>query len=365
MLKFIHAADFHLDSAFAALPAGRAAERRRESRELPFRLADYVNAHGVQLVLLAGDLFDSAAPYRETGEALAEALGRMEAQVFAAPGNHDWYGPGSPWLTVEWPENVHIFREDAMTAVEVPALGVTVHGAAFTGPERGSSFLKGFTAPKDGKVHIGLLHGEVDPAGERYDPLRREEIAASGLAYLALGHIHKRGEPRAYGGTLCAWPGCIEGRGFDELGEKGFYQGTVDDAGVVSLAFVPFARRRYEILEVDVTGRSPRASVEAALPEDTARDLYRVVLTGETGAGGVDVRGLREALADRFYALELRDRTRVAEDIWARAEEDSLRGLFLRRLRQRRQEVESGAEREAVDRAVRFGLAALDHRDLG
>ena len=89
MLKFIHAADFHLDSAFAALPAGRAAERRRESRELAFRLADYVNGRGVQLVLLAGDLFDSAAPYRETGEALAEALGRMRAQVFAAPGNHD------------------------------------------------------------------------------------------------------------------------------------------------------------------------------------------------------------------------------------------------------------------------------------
>ena len=87
MLKFIHAADFHLDSPFAALPPGRAAERRRESRELPFRLADYVNAHGVELVLLAGDLFDSAAPYRETGEALAEALGRMNARVFAAPGD--------------------------------------------------------------------------------------------------------------------------------------------------------------------------------------------------------------------------------------------------------------------------------------
>ena len=110
MLKFIHAADFHLDSVFAALPPGRAAERRRESRELAFRLADYVNGHGVQLVLLTGDLFDSASPYRETGEALAEALGRMKARVFAAPGNHDWYGPGSPWLTERWPENVHIFR---------------------------------------------------------------------------------------------------------------------------------------------------------------------------------------------------------------------------------------------------------------
>lgn len=365
MLTFLHAADFHLDSAFGALSAARAAGRRRESRELVFRLSDYVNQNHIGLVLLAGDLFDSGSAFRETGEQLAEALGRMEARVFIAPGNHDWAGPGSPWTAVRWPENVHVFREGRLTAVDLPEWNLTVHGAAFTAPERRESFLTGFSAPEDGRVHIGLLHGEIDPPEARYAPLRKEEIAGSGLHYLALGHIHKRTEPVRLGRTLCAWPGCIEGRGFDELGEKGFYRGTVDERGGVSLAFVPFARRRYEILEVDVTGRPPRAAVEAALPEDTARHLYRIVLTGETGPGGADVLGLREALAERFYALELRDRTRMAEDVWARAEEDSLRGLFLRCLRQRRRGAESEAEREAVDRAVRFGLAALDHRDLG
>ena len=301
MLRFIHAADFHLDSAFSALPAGRALERRRESREQVFRLATYENRHEIPLVLLAGDLFDSAAPYRETGEALAEALGRMNAQVFAAPGNHDWYGPGSPWVTVKWPENVHIVREDAKTAIEVPELGVTVHGAAFTSQERGTSFLEGFSAQEDGTVHIGLLHGEVDPAEARYDLLRREEIAASGLAYLALGHIHKRGEPKRYGEkTVCAWPGCMEGRGFDELGEKGFYEGVIDGGKARSLTFVPFARRRYEILDVDVTGKSPRSAVEAALPEDTENILCRVRLTGEAGEGGADAGALEAALSGRF-----------------------------------------------------------------
>lgn len=365
MLTFLHAADFHMDSAFGALTASQAASRRRESRELGFRLCNYVNQHRIGLVLLAGDLFDSGSAFRETGEQLAEALGQMEARVFIAPGNHDWAGPGSPWLTVRWPENVHIFREGAMTSVELPEWNLVVHGAAFTGPEQAESLLAGFKAPEDDRVHIGLLHGEVDPAAARYDPIRREEIAASGLDYLALGHIHKRTEPLRLGKTLCAWPGCIEGRGFDELGEKGFYRGSVGDGGRVSLEFVPFAQRRYEILEVDVTGRSPRAAVEAALPADTARHLYRVLLTGETGEGGVDLQGLRDAFGDRFYALELRDRTRMAEDIWARAEEDSLRGLFLRELRRRRETAGSETERETVDQAARFGLAALDHRDLG
>ena len=365
MLKFIHGADFHLDSAFGALPPRQAAGRRRESRELPFRLANLVNSRGIQLVLLAGDLFESREAFRETGEQLAAALGQMEARVFIAPGNHDWAGPGSVWETVAWPENVHIFRENTLTAVEVPELNAVIHGAAFTGPEQAAGKLTGFAAQEDGKVHIGLLHGEVDPAEDRYGPIRREEIAASGLHYLALGHIHKRSEPRTAGRTVYAWPGCPEGRGFDELGEKGVYQGSVSDDGKVSLEFVSLARRRYEILEVDVTGREPLAAVEASLPPETARDLYRVVLTGETGEGGVDLNALRETLADRFYALELRDHTRMAEDVWRRAEEDSLRGLFLRSLRCQLEAAKTDGERETITQAARFGLAALYHRDLG
>ena len=365
MIRFLHAADFHLDSAFGALPARQAAERRRESRELLFRLADYVNSHQIDLVLLAGDLFDSASPFRETGEQLSAALGRMEARVFIAPGNHDWYGPGSPWDRQDWPENVCIFRESRLTAAEVPELGLTVHGAAFTAPEQPESLLAGFTAPADGKLHFGLLHGELDGAGERYDPLRREEAADSGLDYLALGHVHKRTEPLRLGRTVCAWPGCPEGRGFDELGEKGFYEGIAADDGTVSLTFVPFARHRYEILTVDVTERDPRSAVETALPPDTAGDLYRIVLTGETGEGGAGAAGIQEALADRFDALEVRDGTRAAEDLWQRAGEDSLRGLFLRELLERRKQAEDDGARAEIDRAARFGLAALDHRDLG
>ena len=365
MIRFLHGADFHLDSAFGALPAQRAAERRRESRELLFRLADYVNGHDIDLVLLAGDLFDSASPFRETGEQLAAALGQMRARVFVAPGNHDWYGPGSPWETETWPENVTVFRERAMTAAEVPELDLVVHGAAFTGPDQPESLLAGFTAPADGKVHIGLLHGELDGAEDRYDPIRREEVSASGLAYLALGHVHKRMEPLTLGRTVCAWPGCLEGRGFDELGEKGFYKGTISDSGEVSLTFVPFARHRYEILEVDVTGKDPRTAVEAALPPATAWDLYRILLTGETAEGGAGAAALREALADRFDTLEVRDRTRMAEDLWQRAGEDSLRGLFLRELLARREAAEDEAARAEIDLAARFGLAALDHRDLG
>jgi len=364
MFKFLHAADFHLDSPFAALSPRQAASRRRESRELPERLADYVSSSGISLVLLAGDLFDSTGGYRETEEQLAGALGRMAVPVFIAPGNHDWYGAGSPYAALRWPDNVHIFRSASVERVEMPALNAAVYGAAFTGPEQNRSLLGGLAVPVDGKAHLMVLHGDVNDPSGRYNPLRKEEITASGLTYLALGHVHRRGEERL-GGTLTAWPGCPAGRGFDELGEKGFYEGTVSDDGAVSLRFVPFANHRYESVEADVTGRSPQSVLESLLPPDTSRDLYRVTFTGETGEQGLDLSVLREVLEPRFYALELRDHTRVAEDVWARASEDSLRGLFLRNLRRKLEAAQSDEEREHISRAARFGLAALDHRDLG
>ena len=64
MAKVLHAADFHLDSAFRSLPEEQARLRRQESRELPGRLVDWANDHGAQLMLLAGDLFDSFLAFR-------------------------------------------------------------------------------------------------------------------------------------------------------------------------------------------------------------------------------------------------------------------------------------------------------------
>ena len=358
MLKFIHAADFHLDSAFATLPPEKAAERRREQRELPGRLAEAVRTWGAELALLAGDLFDGK-PYPETVETVKAALAEMAVPVFLAPGNHDFYGPDSPYAG-DWPENVHIFRTGRMESVPLPELGVTVHGAAFLGPTQEEGLLRGFTAAEDGMVHLGVLHGELGEASV-YDPVSREDIAASGLAYLALGHVHKRTEPLRFGDTTAAWPGCPEGRGFDELGEKGFLFGEVGPNGA-DMAFVPFARRHYQILRADVTDAAPLDAVERLLPLRTQEDIYRIILTGER-TEDFSLTALQSCLEDRFFQLELRDETRAPEDLWARCGEDSLRGLFLQEMHR---QLESAApeDRAAIEQAVRFGLAAMDHRDL-
>ena len=128
MVKLLHAADLHLDSAFSALPPEKAAQRRAEQRLVLERLTAL--SEGCAAVLLAGDLFDSARVYRDTLEALRAALAACRCPVFIAPGNHDALLPGSPYLENGWPENVHIFKSDALEAVELPELNCVVHGAA-------------------------------------------------------------------------------------------------------------------------------------------------------------------------------------------------------------------------------------------
>jgi len=355
MLKIIHAADLHLDSPFAGLSPDQAALRREELRAVPDRLADLANEEQADLVLLAGDLLDSQRIYRETAELLARALGRIRAKVFLSPGNHDPYNSASPYALPIWPENVHIFTSPQPEAVSLPELGCTVYGAAFTGEQREDSPLAHFSACGD-QLNLMVLHGNTQ--GRDYAPISPAEIAASGLDYLALGHIHQHSGLQKSGDTFWAYPGCPEGRGFDELDDKGVLIVTAEK-GLVQTRFHPLSVRRYQIIDVDLTGCSdPLAAITAALPGQTQSDLYRIRLTGEFAMDAPTMIGLESALAPRFCALELRDHTRMPRDLWARSGEDSLTGLFLRTMAAR---CADAPEDEALALAVRFGLAALEN----
>lgn len=356
MIKLLHAADLHLDSPFAALAPEKAAARRAEQRALLERLVQECNERGCDLLLLAGDLFDGAHVYRDTVEALRSALAGCTAQVLIAPGNHDWLSTGSPYLTESWPENVHIFQSQTIESVRMERLGCRVYGAGFR-QEHCPALLDGFSAPDDGVYNLMVLHGDAT-GGEDYNPVSRAQIEGSGLDYLALGHIHRRGSVQA-GKTLCAWPGCAMGRGFDECGEKGALMVTLDGGGCQT-EFVPLGARRYEILRVPVEGE-PLSAVLSALPEDSSRDVYRILLTGEHEP--IDCAALYDALLPRFDTLELVDRTLPPLRLWEAAGEDSLKGQFLSRLKARYDAADE-AERSTVLLAARYALSIFEEREV-
>ena len=370
IMKLLHASDFHLDSPFDSLPPDKSALRRRELREVPARLARLAKDEGVDLVLLPGDLLDGERVYPETLRALAGALEEMAVPVFIAPGNHDWYHDKSPYAVTQWPDNVYIFTHPALQSVPLPALNCVVHGCAFTAPRREDDPLAGFTAPDDGRVHLLCVHGEIGQAGV-YAPMAPVSLENCGAAYAALGHIHAANSGRA-GKTLWAYPGCPEGRGFDELGPKGALVVSFDepaqlvisspdgppmapiDLGVqpVAAEFVPICRRQYRIETVNVE------DFTSELSQRESPDLVRFLLAGESRFAP-DLAALAAQAAPCFFHVELRDRTTLPTDLWARESEDSLSGLFLREMRGRLDRADEG-EKDKLLLAVRFGLAALE-----
>lgn len=359
-IKLLHAADLHLDSPFEGLGESKAALRRTEQRQLLHRISQLANESSVQLVLLAGDLLDSDSSYAETAEELVKALGSIKAPVFISPGNHDFYSSRSPYARLSFPENVHIFKSPRLDCVALPELGVRIWGAAFTDKYSGG-MLGGFSAEKkDGVLDIMCIHGEVN-ASSAYNPVTEGDIAASGMDYIAFGHIHLSSGLKKAGSCFYSWSGCPEGRGFDETGDKQVSLVSVGD-GDCSLEPVNISHRRYEILSVNIADREPLEAINEALPDNTADDIYRIILRGET-AEAPDVSALTAALEPRFFSLQVRDETSLRRDLWEKAGEDSLRGQFLARLRSAYDEAEYDTEKEKIVQAARWGLAALDRRE--
>jgi len=360
-IRVLHGADLHLDSPFEGLSESKAALRRQEQRALLGRIADIVKEKEADIVLLSGDLLDTGSAYRETAAVLCRTLGDMAVPVFIAPGNHDYYSSRSPWAKLELPENVHVFRENRITSVTLPELDTEVFGAAFT-EEACPPLLRDFVPGENPENHIRLMciHGEVGSGEGKYDPITEKEIARSGMNYVALGHSHACSGIKWAGDAFYAWPGCAEGRGYDETGRKGVLLSEVS-RGKCHTAFIPVAGREYHRFDVDITD-SPDVlgTVLSALPETAERDCFRITLTGETEFAPETER-LRRALEEKVFALRLKDETRPKKDIWADENADSLRGEFLRRMKAKLGAAAEDAEREKLYLALRFGLAAMEN----
>ena len=362
MLTFLHGADFHLDSPFRALSADQAAERRQEQRQLLTRLANTARETQADLIFLAGDLFDSQRVRPETVQILYETLEDLEAQVFISPGNHDPYTAASPYARLTWPSHVHIFSSPYPERVELPQLGAVVYGSAFLSPHRVDSPLLDLNAQEGDLVAFGCFHGDTATPFSRYGPITQEEIARSGLHYLALGHSHTASGKQMAGSTCYAWPGCPEGRGFDETGEKGIYMGQTDGLQC-QLDFLPLAHRQYRQVDLDITGQPPDQALRAFLAQAEPQDILRICLTGQRQEDQTpDLTTLTALAAPYVYSVQLRDETSLPQALWARKEEDTLTGLFLRNMAGK-MAAASPEERPFLERAVRFGLAALEGRE--
>ena len=350
-LKILHTADWHLGSPFGSFPEKQQALLKQEQRQLPGRIAELCLRENCDMMLLAGDIFDGN-PGREIVEEVKRALAHSGVPVLIAPGNHDYCTPGSPWLTESWPENVFVFTE-GLESVTIHGLDCRIYGAAYHSMDC-EGLLEGFRAEGNETYRIAVLHGDPVQLNSPYCPITAAQIRDSGLQYLALGHIHKAGAFQV-GDTVCAWPGCPMGRGWDETGEKGVC--IVELSDTVQLHAVSLDAVQFHVMDVEVEGDAA-AALEGVLPAAGNRDFYRISLTG---SGPVDIGALKRKF-DQFPNLELRDSTDAPLDIWGSADEDSLEGIYFSMLRQAMEE--SPREADRIQLAAEISRRLLSGREV-
>lgn len=353
-MKILHSADWHLDSPIYGRTQEQSDLLREALLQLPHKITAAARAEHCDLMLLSGDLFDGPCT-PESVQALKTALKEARIPVFISPGNHDYMSAASPWLTETWPENVHIFTTRSVESIAIPALSCRVYGAAFTAMED-AGLLDNFQAQGEEAWHLGVFHGDPTMAGSPYGPITAEQVKASGLAYLALGHIHKGGSFRA-GSTLCAWPGCPMGRGFDELDAKGVNIVTLEESCTVR--FLPLEGPRFYDWELEA-GEDAAATLSSHLPGAGSRDFYRITFTGESQPMDCDA---LLAQFSGFPNLQLRDRTVPPMDLWASLGEDTLEGTYFGML----QQAMAGTDEETCRKialAARISRQLLDGREV-
>ena len=353
-MKLIHCADIHLDSPMETnLSADKARERKLEIRSTFARMVRTAAEEGVEAVLIAGDLFDGARVTKSTENYVLDLIASHPMiDFFYLSGNHD---KGSTiFATEQRPANLYTF---GMTWTTYRKGNLAIAGAEI--PNADTLSLE----PED--VNILLLHGQerrsAGVAGE--DIIHLGRFKNKNIYYAALGHIHEHRVLRLDARGVAVYSGCLEGRGFDECGTKGYVLLKVV-GGRVSHRFVPFATRKLHTVECDITGFSSGLDLEekmlASVADIAQTDMVKVILTGTSPAEAtLDLSHLRGVLAERFYFAKVKDETRLSINVEDYVHDISLKGEFVRRV------MASSLSESEKERVIACGFRALSGEELG
>ena len=350
-MKIIHCSDVHLDSRLESnLSSAQARERNAEICATFGRMVRYAVDNEVRVVMIAGDLFDTQRVSARTADYVLDQIRRASCvdflylrgnhdekeNVFAGmdlPGNFKQFGSG--WTSYRYEDVVisglELDDENCLNMYDVLNL---------SGADTNIVMLHGQEATQPGREQIAI-------------PLLRNR----NIRYLALGHIHSYQVSDLDMDGVYSYCGCLEGRGFDECGEKGFVLLEAGE-GRVRSHFVPFASRRLETVPVDIsktiTVSQIQSAMESAAAGLPASAMVKFTLTGTyTPQTQKDLPFLRKMLESRFWFVKISDESRLYIDKSSYEHDVSLKGEFIRMV------MASDAGEEEKEQIILCGLRAL------
>jgi DNA repair protein SbcD/Mre11 len=360
MLRLLHTADVHLGARHTDL--GERAAVLRERQFTAFRVTiDLAVVEAVDLVLIAGDLFDSNTQPRRSVERVAAELGRLakaSIRTVIIPGTHDVYDGASiyrsydlaamartspEWIAVLTPEQPDFW---------VQSLDVVVHGRVFNTKRAPKSPLAGFDVRTDSRAkwHIGMVHGALAIPGKTDGDdivFTEDEISRTGLDYLALGHWHSAIEGRA-GSVAYAYSGAPEPVAVDQDGAGQVLLVALSEKGgrrLVTIEPMRVGQTRSEKLELDISGiPSQPALIDAISRHADSNLVLDVRLTGLLpDTLDVDLDEVERALGPSFLRFRIRNMSIPAAPEGVAPPPDTVMGAFVRNVEARIAELDAGS----------------------
>ena len=413
MVRLIHTADLHLDSAFSSRFSKEAEERRRNLLIAWNKLLQYGIERKVQAILISGDLFDSPVVSRSTMEIFLSSIRKNpEISFFYLRGNHDtkntfrfrddlpknlflfskegkkyrlkeklvllgqeFYGterrnefPEEPYGTErrsEFPEESY----GTESLLELPEEPEELVEEELLSPSSSKEAVQSIWNLKEEDCNILMLHGalrEGGPEVQNEQGISLKQLSRYPIHYLALGHIHKREEGK-YGSLYYIYPGCLQGRGFDEEGEKGFYYLEIEEeTKEIKAEFVPLKEGAFRIITLFLSEEDGTLDAEEKIRESLkkegaeAKDSVRIILKGEKRAEEErNLRYLEKQLEEEYAYIEIKEETKLKLRKEEFIHEKGLKGEFLRMVC----ESESLSEEEK-EKLMILGIGLLQGEEL-
>ena len=362
-MKIIHCADLHLDSKMTAnLTKEQAKERKNEILRTFTRMVDYAKKNSVKAILIAGDLFDTRNVSAMVRNTVRDVITQNpEIDFLYLKGNHD----DDNFLSKleEVPENLYMFSDQWMTY----AYGnITITGIELNA-ENSVTAYNSLVLDHD-TFNIVTMHGQL--AGyrnkDKAEIISLDDLKNKNIDYLSLGHIHGFHMNKMDNRGIYCYPGCLEGRGFDECEQKGFVVLDIDMQTLkANVNFVPMGYRTLYTMLVDVTGvnttQEAAVRINNAIQENeyASSSLVKVVLYGDVDVEcEMDTDFLQEQFADYFYYIKVTDETKLKVNYKDYEGDISLKGEFVRLVS------ESDLSEEEKSMVIRAGILALQGEEI-
>ena len=370
-LRLLHLADLHLGAKCAFLK-DKASERSKDYERAFERAMEFARDrdNDIDLVVIAGDLFDSHKPEKRLVQLVKREFAAVRAagvRIVLVPGTHD---------TSSYPDCV--YRNEDFGDILLPVdniecplrLDVADHTVyiytVVRGPDCREVPIEQLRRISTDGVHIAVLHAAIQPeSGVDFSDtelsVTLRALADTRLDYFALGHYHSFRQYSSDGVTV-VYPGTLEGMSFRETGERYLVTATFGpDGPVVEKTRFNGRLVREETIDLDKTPCRDREELAARIEPMADKDTIMKLTVSGDAEFSLDTAAIEQVLSDRFFYLEVVDDTRVYSARWVEQfrHEPTVTGIFVRRMIGRIEKARTDEERKRLDMALKFGLMEL------